>query len=205
MYISDRPNILWSEETNVMICGIGRRSWNRFKCAFGVCTTGGTRIGAASASIRSVVAVSVDLDSHDSAGMISSGRSDRARAESLRLAPMGPVQYRRLPDAAKFHYPAPYDPPNSLSNSFRCRSTRSTNKRDTLGRPPYFFALSNATRFKSSQISAGRLIPVVRWVRSAATGSGLGLDGINRVDFTGFANCQSNSPGTNTLRHICDK
>ena len=52
-------------------------------------------------------------------------------------------------------------PPNSFSNSRRCRCTRSTNSPDTDGLPPYFFARSKATRFRSSQMSAGRLMPVV--------------------------------------------
>ena len=60
---------------------------------------------------------------------------------------------------------------NSRSNSFRCRCTRSTSKAETEGLPPCRLARSNATRFRSSHISAGRLIPVVRCVRSGAVGA----------------------------------
>ena len=60
---------------------------------------------------------------------------------------------------------------NSRSNSFRCRCTSSTSKAETDGLPPCRLARSNATRFRSSHISAGRLIPVVRCVRSGAGGS----------------------------------
>jgi hypothetical protein len=59
-------------------------------------------------------------------------------------------------------------PLNSFSSSLRCRSTRSTSKADTDGLPPYFFARENATRFNISHMSDGRLIPVVRLIRSAS-------------------------------------
>ena len=61
--------------------------------------------------------------------------------------------------------------PNSFSNSFRCRCTSSTSNPDTDGLPPYSLLRVNATRFKSSQMSAGRLMPVVRCVRSTTSGA----------------------------------
>jgi hypothetical protein len=53
---------------------------------------------------------------------------------------------------------------SSLSISFLCRSINSTSKAETDARPPFVRALSKATRFRSSQRSAGRWNPVVlRW------------------------------------------
>jgi len=96
---------------------------------------------------------------------------------------------RRLPRTAVCCYPR-----NSFSSSFRCRSTSSTNNFDTEGRPPYFLARSNATRFNSSHISAGRLMPVVRCVRSSIGVRGFefgaGRLGIVRVEFSSIRNCQ---------------
>jgi hypothetical protein len=63
-------------------------------------------------------------------------------------------------------------PSNSRSNSLRCRWTISSSNFDTDGLPPYCLARVKATLFKSSQISAGRLIPVVRWVRSTIAACG---------------------------------
>jgi hypothetical protein len=54
---------------------------------------------------------------------------------------------------------------NSRSNSLRCLLTSPTSNADTEARPPRRFARSKATRLRSSQISAGRLIPAVRYKR----------------------------------------
>jgi hypothetical protein len=56
---------------------------------------------------------------------------------------------------------------SSFSSSRLWRSTSSTSNAETEPRPPDRRDLSRATRRKSSQVSEGRLIPVVRCVRSS--------------------------------------
>ena len=55
-------------------------------------------------------------------------------------------------------------PTNSRSRSFWWRCTRSTNNAETDARPPFRLQRSNATLLSKTQVSNGKLIPVVRWL-----------------------------------------
>ena len=85
---------------------------------------------------------------------------------------------------------------NSFSNSFRCRATISTIRADTEGLPPYNLLRLKATLFSNSHTSDGRLMPVVRWVRSMISGVRgvrlvVGGFGMAMIEFSAFDNRQT--------------